>query len=125
MAATIDHLRVDHVVRVLQDFTDARGHTHSAGTSATIRAMGLDTTHMELWIEWEHHGTRERLHFALSATSGPRNGRMREYFELGEPDDANRPSAKVTPAVVQSTTPSRAVFGWTVHSLPVALSPKK
>ena len=109
MAATIDHLRVDHVVRVLQDFTDTRGHTHSAGTSATIRAMGLDTTRMELWIEWELRGTRERLHFALSATTGPGNGRMREYFELGEPDDANGPSAKVTPAVVQSTTPFRGV----------------
>lgn len=109
MAATIDHLRVDHEVRVLQDFTDTRGHTHSAGSSATIRAMGLDTTHMELWIEWELRGTRERLHFALSATTGPGNGRMREYFELGEPDDANGPSAKVTPAVVHPTAPSRAV----------------
>ena len=44
--------------------------------------MGLDTTRMELWIEWELRGTRERLHFALRATSGPRNGRMREFFEL-------------------------------------------
>lgn len=90
MPATIDHLRADHHVEVIKDFTDLRGIAHRAGDSAIIRAMGLDTTTMELWIDWECGGVAERLHFALRATTGPGNGRMREYFALG--DDATTPA---------------------------------
>ncbi len=83
MAATIDHLRVDHEVHVLAAFTDARGIAVETGASGVIRGMGLDTARMELWIEWERGGVSERLHFALRAATGPGNGRMREYFALG------------------------------------------
>jgi hypothetical protein len=83
MAATIDHLRVDHHVVVHTGFTDARGISHRPDDHGVIRSMGLDSAQMELWIEWEVNGTRERLHFALQATSGPGNGRMRDYFTLG------------------------------------------
>lgn len=83
MAATIDHLLADHHVEVLKDFTDARGVSHRVGETGVIRAMGLDTSAMELWLEWEHAGVAERLFFALRATTGPGNGRMREYFALG------------------------------------------
>lgn len=86
MAMTIDHLRPDHGVCVLRDFTDARGHSHSAGATGIVRRMGLDWAQRELWIDWEHNGAPERLHFALDSTTGPGNGRMREYFEVGAYD---------------------------------------
>lgn len=95
MAATIDHLRADHHVRVIQSFTDARGIAYGVGDAGIIRAMGLDTKQMEIWLEWELGGRTERLHFAMQATSGPGNGRMREYFELGAEvvDQQHAPSA--------------------------------
>ncbi len=84
MACTIDHLRVDHRVTVLQDFTDLAGITLRAGETGVLRGLGLDTARMELWIELERGDARETLRFALRAADGPRNGRMRDYFELGE-----------------------------------------
>ena len=84
MACTIDHLRPDHAVRVICDFTDARGKVHRAGETGIIRQMGLDTTERELWIDWDQTGAESRLHFSLGSTTGPRNGHMREYFELAE-----------------------------------------
>lgn len=83
MATTIDHLRADHHVEVLRDFIDAREVSHHVGETGVIRAMGLDTSSMELWIDWERGGVAERLFFALRAATGPGNGRMREYFALG------------------------------------------
>jgi hypothetical protein len=83
MACTIDHLRPDYGVRVLRDFTDARGHSHGAGETGIVRQMGLDGAQRELWIDWDRDGVPERLCFALGSTTGPGNGRMREYFELG------------------------------------------
>ncbi|WP_414664377.1 hypothetical protein [Horticoccus sp. 23ND18S-11] len=94
MACTIDHLRPDHAVRVICDFTDARGKLHRAGETGIIRQMGLDTTEREIWIDWEQTGASSRLHFSLGSTSGPRNGHMREYFELG----GNEPSAEPPPS---------------------------
>ncbi len=93
MAATIDHLRSDHHVRVLKDFTDARGVTHGEGAVGIIRAMGLDTARMELWIDWEQEGADERLYFPLRATTGPGNGRMREYFAMGDEVHASSSAA--------------------------------
>ncbi len=90
MACTIDHLRVDHRVKVLRDFTDLGGLRICAGEVGVLRGLGLDYTRMEIWIELERHGARERLRFALRATDGPRNGQMREFFELGEDVTAPR-----------------------------------
>ncbi len=84
MACTIDHLRVDHRVTVLRDFTDLAGTTLHAGETGVLRGLGLDTARMELWIELELDGARKTLRFALRATEGPGNGRMRDYFDLGE-----------------------------------------
>lgn len=39
MALTIDHLRVDHRVTVLRDFTDATGITLRAGESGILRGL--------------------------------------------------------------------------------------
>jgi hypothetical protein len=96
MAATIDHLRADHRVHVSRDFTDARGIAHRVGDAGIIRAMGLDMATMEIWIEWDLPTSRERLHFALKSPTGPGNGRMREYFELGE-ELGERATAKAPP----------------------------
>lgn len=84
MACAIDHLRVDHRVTVLCDFTDLAGLTVRAGEAGVVRGLGLDFGRMEIWIELERNGARDTLRFALRATEGPRNGGMREYFEMGE-----------------------------------------
>ena len=83
MAATIDHLRIDHHVVVRAPFTDARGITHQVDDHGVLRGMGLDAATMELWIEWEYQGVSERMHFPVRAPSGPANGRMRDFFTLG------------------------------------------
>lgn len=84
MACTIDHLRVDHRVMVLRDFTDLTGNTVRAGETAVLRGLGLDSAQMEIWLELERGGARDRLRFALRATDGPRHGHMREFFGMGE-----------------------------------------
>lgn len=84
MGCVIDHLQSDHRIRVLQDFTDARGARHVAGEEAVLRSMDLDWGRQEISLEWEREGGREKLYFALAAKDGPRNGRMREYFAMGE-----------------------------------------
>ena len=84
MGATIDHLSADHRVEVLKDFQDARGVKHRTGERAMIRRMELDWPKQEFLIEWERDGAKETLYFSLKASSGPRNGKMREYFRIGE-----------------------------------------
>lgn len=85
MACTIDHLRVDHRVTVIRDFSDLVGVKVRAGETGVLRGLGADLARMEIWIELERDGVRDRLRFALRATDGPRNGRMKEYFEMGDP----------------------------------------
>lgn len=94
MSVTIDNLRVDHRVTVLRDFTDLGGVTIRSGETAVLRGLGLDNARMEIWIELERNGARDKLRFALRATDGPRNGRMKDYFEVGE--DVSTP--RVIPA---------------------------
>ena len=71
-------------MEVLQDFTDARGVKHHVGERAIIRRMELDWPKQEFRIEWEREGAKETLYFSGSAKTGPRNGKMREYFAIGE-----------------------------------------
>lgn len=82
MGCTIDHLQTDHRVRVLRDFSDARGTRCRAGETAIIRRMDLDWARNEFFIEWEREdGAKETLFFSQTAKEGPRNGHMREFFE--------------------------------------------
>lgn len=90
MACTIDHLRVDHRVTVLRDFTDLAGRTVRAGETAVVRGLGMDSARMEILIELERAGERVQLRFALRAPDGPRVGRMKDYFEMGEDVTAPR-----------------------------------
>jgi hypothetical protein len=90
MACTIDHLRVDHRITVLREFSDLGGHALRAGETGIVRGLGLDTARMELWIDLERVGARVTLRFALRAADGPRNGHMRDYFEVGEDVTAPR-----------------------------------
>jgi hypothetical protein len=84
MGCMIDHLQADHRVRVLREFSDVHGMRHGAGESGIIRTMDLDWGRQEIVIEWERNGTTEKLVFALAAKEGPRNGHMREFFEMNE-----------------------------------------
>ncbi len=91
---TIDHLRVDHRVTVLRDFTDAAGITLLAGEAGIVRGLSWDQLRMEIHIEIERAQGNVDLVFPLAAQTGPRNGHMREYFEVGE--DVSTP--RITPA---------------------------
>ena len=84
MSMTIDNLRVDHRVTVLRDFTDAAGITLRAGESGVITGLSWDHLRMEIHIVIERASGKVELVFPLKAESGPRNGHMREYFEVGE-----------------------------------------
>jgi hypothetical protein len=92
MSCTIDHLCVDHHVRIIRDFTDARGQRHRANETGIIRRMALEWPEQIIAIEWERDGSRETMRFSSLAREGPRNGAMREYFELGDRVFIPRPS---------------------------------
>jgi hypothetical protein len=96
---TIDHLRVDYRITVLREFTDAADITMRASETGVIRDMSWDQLRDEIFIEIERdtntldantrnantrNAERVRLRFSLKAQSGPRNGHMREFFEIGE-----------------------------------------
>lgn len=104
MACTIDHLRVDHRITVLREFTDLTGNSLRPGETGVLRGLGLDTSRMELWIELERGEARQTLRFALRAADGPRNGHMRDYFDVGE--DVSVP--RVIPAF-QDAPPGRMI----------------
>ena len=99
MACVIDHLLKDHWVTVLQDFRDARGTAHHAGETAVLRSMDFDWQRQEIVIEWERDQKAETLYFAVAAKDGPGNGRMRQYFALGDrvplPEDTNEGRRKL------------------------------
>jgi hypothetical protein len=84
MSMTIDNLRVDHQVTVLQDFTDANGITLRAGENGVLCEMRWDQLRREIHIVIERASGKVDLVFLDKATTGPRNGHMREFFELGE-----------------------------------------
>ena len=84
MSMTIDNLRVSHRITVLRDFTDANGITMRGGEGGILRDLGWDQIRMEIRIVIERDSGKVDLIFPLRATTGPRNGHMREYFEIGE-----------------------------------------
>lgn len=106
---TIDHLRVDYRVKVLREFTDATRTTMRVNETGIIRNMTWDQLRDEIHIEIERDASdvdatngdavdgdvnrrdttprdaqRVRLTFSLKAKTGPRNGHMREFFELSD-----------------------------------------
>ena len=100
MSATIDHLQANHRVNVTRAFTDARGIAVPAGVTGLITRMDVDTRLMEFTIDWQREGKSERLTFSLMAKDGPRNGAMRDYFEMGEyvdPPRAAKPASATPP----------------------------
>lgn len=94
MAMTIDHLRAEHVIHVLKAFTDARGVSHAVGEQGLITEIGYDWKTREISLAWKRGETVETMVFAEQTKTGPGNGRMKEYFELGEyqpaPPDGKR-----------------------------------
>ncbi|MSU59905.1 MAG: hypothetical protein EXS35_17350 [Pedosphaera sp.] len=90
MSMTIDNLRVDHRVTVLRDFTDASDITMRAGESGVLRGLSMDQLRTEIHIEIERASGKVDLVFPLWAQTGPRNGHMLEYFEVGEDVTAPR-----------------------------------
>ncbi len=84
MATTIDHLRVDHRITVLHDFADAKGTLMRAGDTGVLTKIDWDQIRMEITLEIQRDSGKVKLVFALASKTGPRNGRMRDYFELGE-----------------------------------------
>jgi len=106
MSMTLDHLKTNHRVRVLREFTDAHGMPHAPGESGLIVNLELDWVRQEIRIEWERDDLRETMRFALSAGTGPGNGRMRDYFELEEYAPPPRDDKVFIPGVGCLETPS-------------------
>ena len=94
MALTIDHLRVDHRITVMREFTDAKGTTMRVGDTGVLTGMAWDQVRHEISLEIRRDPETVRLVFSLHAKTGPGNGRMRDYFAIGE--DVSPPRA--TPA---------------------------
>ena len=84
MSMTLDNLRVDHRITVLRDFNDANGITMCTGETGVLRGLSLDQLRMEIHLEIEGSSGKVDLVFPLRAQAGPRNGHMRDYFEMGE-----------------------------------------
>lgn len=84
MATTIDHLRVDHRITVLRDFVDAKGTMMRAGDAGVLTKIEWDQIRMEISLEITRESGKVKLVFELAAKTGPRNGHMRDYFEMGE-----------------------------------------
>jgi hypothetical protein len=99
MATTIDHLSINHMVRVVQDFTDAQGTTHRVGEQGLIVALGYNSLTGEVSITWMRNDERETMTFARTSTSGPGNGRMKQYFDVGEYVAAEIAGQRLVPSV--------------------------
>jgi hypothetical protein len=84
MAMTIDHLSVEHVVHVIQAFTDARGIAHDVGEEGLITSLTFDHATNEIGIAWTRGATTETMHFLATHRDGPGIGRMKSYFDVGE-----------------------------------------
>jgi len=84
MAMTIDHLSVDHVVHVIQKFTDARGVAHHVGEEGLITSLAFNQAAGEIGIAWTRGRTTETMYFLLTHREGPGIGRMKQYFDVGE-----------------------------------------
>lgn len=84
MAMTIDNLRVNHRITVLRDFVDAKGKQMRAGETGVLSRLDWDQIRMEIILEIKRDSGNVKLVFELAAKTGPRNGRMRDYFEIGE-----------------------------------------
>lgn len=84
---------------VLRDFTDAAGVTMRAGEAGILRGLSWNQLRMEIHIEIERASGKVDLVFPERTQTGPRNGHMREYFEVGE--DVSTP--RVIPAFHDQT----------------------
>jgi hypothetical protein len=84
MATTIDHLRVDHRITVLRDFVSAKGQMMRAGDTGVLTKIEWNQIRMEIVLEIKRDSGKVKLVFELAAKTGLRNGRMRDYFEIGE-----------------------------------------
>jgi hypothetical protein len=84
MATTIDHLRIDHRITVTRNFVDARGTTMRVGDTGVLTNMDWDQVQREIYLEIKRDSKKVKLVFSLTSKTGPGNGRMRDYFEVGE-----------------------------------------
>ena len=99
MSTTIDHLSNNHIVRVIQDFADAREVAHHVGEQGRIVELALNYRTMEISMQWERDGQLETMFFALQSRAGPGNGRMKEFFELGEYVELERADRRFVPVL--------------------------
>lgn len=120
MSTTIDHLRIDHHITVLHAFSDTAGVAMRAGDRGILRELSFDQLRMEIHLGIEHEKQMVRLVFPLKAIDGPRNGHMREYFELGGsvPDPNSAPMrtpgerTMIMPAQRQASTAESGPDWW-------------
>ncbi len=120
MSATVDHLGVYKVIRILCEFEDANGAVFAAGETGRIRHIHFDWATSVVTIELMQGEDLKKivLHHHTSKSSGPRSGNLRQYFEVtGEeiiwgPDEElpPLPSEPAEPVPVPVEKPGR--LGW-------------
>ncbi len=54
------------------------------GDTGVLTKLDLDQVRMKITLEIKRDSGKVRLVFDVGAKTGPRNGRMRDYFEIGE-----------------------------------------
>lgn len=85
MSATIDHLRMDVTVTVLQPFRDLAGALHPVGETGRILQIRLDwVTCYATFAMQAPDGGKYGFSIDLRAAEGPANGRMKSYFAIVE-----------------------------------------
>ncbi|MCB1206370.1 MAG: hypothetical protein KDN18_19080 [Verrucomicrobiae bacterium] len=94
MACTIDHLSPHTRVTVIRGFRDARGTEVEAGKNGLITDIELDWSRREIRLDWIVGDRTGSLVFDLTATAGPGNGRMRDYFEAHGQEFPSDPSKR-------------------------------
>lgn len=72
-----------------------KGTSMQAGDQGILRNLSFDQIGEIIQMEIEREQGHISLAFALRALEGPRNGHMREFFELGE--DVSTPRPTLTP----------------------------
>lgn len=82
MATTLDHLRVDHRVTVIREFTDSAGVTMRAGESGILRELSFDQIKLQAHLGIERDGRKIALMFQYKIRQPARS--MREIFEVGD-----------------------------------------
>lgn len=91
MGTVVDHLRPPCAVTVRRAFRDRAGQAHEVGERWLLRALRFEVATMSLAFDIERDGRASVFEIDLRDPQAPQNGRMREWFEVGEAPPSTGP----------------------------------